>query len=881
MDVKKIGENRDEIDAAYGRKDGSVDGGFELSQMDFAITGMTCAACAARVERALGNEAGVASAAVNLAAETARVRYHPDQTSPDRLMEVIEAAGYGAREAVRDAEEDARRAEERKAREAHDWRLFYIGAAFSIPLVLGMIADVFKIETLMFLMDPLVGFVLATPVVFVPGSRFYVSAARTVAHGGANMDVLVALGTGAAYVLSVVHTFVVSGPVYYEAAAVVITLVLLGKNLEYIARGKTSEAIRKLAALSPKTASVLQPDGSEVQVPIDRVAVGDIVMVRPGERVPVDGVIVEGFSAIDESMLTGESIPVDRQAGDSITGGTVNGHGMLKMRATRVGSETALAQIIRMVEEAQGSKAPIQRLADVVSSHFVPAVLAVAVVAFAGWMIAGSGISRALVNATAVLVIACPCALGLATPTAIMVATGRGAELGILIRGGEYLERLSSVRAIILDKTGTITVGMPSLQEVEAFLPYGREEALRLAASAERASEHPLGRAIVGEAELSGIEIPMPDEFRTVPGRGIIASVEGKEVAVGTLKFMNELGIQVDHAGATGAVGMAVARMQDEGQTAVVQAVDGEPAAVYGIADQVRPGSVEAIRGIQDLGIDVYMITGDNARTAAAIAERVGIPENNVLAEVLPEGKAREVERLQEAGLAVAMVGDGINDAPALATADVGVAMSTGTDVAMEAADITIVGDLSRLVSAVKLSKRTLAIIKENLFWAFVYNTIGIPLAAFGVLPPVYAGAAMSLSSVSVVSNSLRLRRFRAEQPQRISMTDAKGVESMPYGRKNTSESKENMVAGPGSTEKSAAAAGMVGDYGEALLNVDGLSCGHCKAAVEGALMGVQGVESAEVDLDAKSARVVYNRNAAKPADLVRAVEDAGYEVLR
>lgn len=884
-----------------------------LRQVDFAITGMTCAACAARVERALANEAGVAHAAVNLAAETARVQYDPDQTSPDRLFKAIEAAGYGAREAARDAEEDARRTEERKQQEINNWRLFYIGAAFSIPLVVGMIADIFGIEALMFLIDPFVGFVLATPVVFVPGSRFYISAARTVAHGGANMDVLVALGTGAAYILSVVHTFIVSGPVYYEAAAVVITLVLLGKNLEHVAKGKTSEAIRKLAALSPKTASVLQADGTEIQVPVDEVEVGDILIVRPGERVPVDGVIIEGFSAIDESMLTGESIPVDRQAGDAITGGTVNGHGMLKMRATRVGSETALAQIIRMVEEAQGSKAPIQRLADVVSYYFVPAVLVVAVVTFAGWMAAGIGASQALVNATAVLVIACPCALGLATPTAIMVATGRGAELGILIRGGEHLERLSSVKAVVLDKTGTITAGVPSLEEVEVFAPHGREEALRLAASAERASEHPLGRAIVEAAEQAGIDIPMPDEFRTVPGRGIVATVEGRQVAVGTLRFLDELGVSVDREGlaaerrfgsglvagtaeemngagsevpvtsliAAGAVGASVARMQDEGRTAVVQAVDGAVAAVYGIADQVRPGSVEAIKGIQDLGIDVYMITGDNARTAAAIAERVGIPKPNVLAEVLPEDKAREVERLQEAGLAVAMVGDGINDAPALATADVGVAMSTGTDVAMEAADITIVGNLGKLLDAIKLAKKTITIIKENLFWAFVYNTIGIPLAAFGVLPPVYAGAAMSLSSVSVVSNSLRLRGFGKERPRGISRTEVKGVDNMPYGRKSTSDSKENMVAGPGSTEKSAAAAGMVGDYSEALLNVAGMSCGHCKAAVEGALMGVVGVESAEVDLEAKSARVVYDRNAAKPADLVRAVEDAGYEVLR
>lgn len=743
--LSQIGENDSE---------NRVEDQAESRRLDLSITGMTCAACAARIEGALRRKPGIKDAAVNLAAETARVDYDPALIRPSEIRKAVEEAGYGAAEAVREARAEGEREREKQARVARDWKLFYLGTVLSLPLVLAMVADLAEAHgPMMFFMNPTIGFILTTPVIFITGARFYTGAYRALRHGGANMDVLVALGTGAAYILSVAHTFFTEGPVYYEAAAVVITLVLLGKNLEYRAKGRTSEAIRKLIALSPKTASVLRPDG-EAQIPVEEVEVGDILIVRPGERVPVDGEILEGFSAVDESMLTGESLPVDKKPGDRLTGATVNQYGMIKMRATRIGRDTALAQIIRMVEEAQGSKAPIQRLADVVSAYFVPAVLVVAAATFLLWYLGSHDFSRALVNATAVLVIACPCALGLATPTGIMVSTGRGAELGILIRGGEHLERLSRVRAVVLDKTGTITVGRPSLEEMVAVEPFGEAEVLRLAASAEQASEHPLGKAIATGASDRGITLTMPTESEAMPGRGITALVEGRRLAVGTLRFMEDLGVD------TTPVEQTVARLEERGQTAVVVAVDGAPAGVLGIADQVRAGSRDAVRQLRDGGIEVYMITGDNRRTAASIAAEVGIDPDHVLAEVLPERKAREVEAIQGRGIVVAMVGDGINDAPALATADVGIAMSTGTDIAMEAADITIVGDLSKLPEAIHLSRQTLRVIRQNLFWAFIYNTIGIPLASLGRLSPVYAGAAMAASSVSVVSNSLRLRRF-------------------------------------------------------------------------------------------------------------------------
>ena len=728
----------------------------ETHSVDLAVAGMSCAACSARVERALKKEPGIMDANVNLASGTARVLYDPDVIDIGQIRRIVEDAGYGAQELVRDRGEEDRREDEamRQAVMTRDWSMFYLSAALSLPMVIGMVAELAGVHSLMFLMNPVIGFVLATPVVLLPGSRFYVSAYRTLTHGGANMDVLVALGTGTAYALSVVNTFFAEGAVHYEAAAVVITLVLLGKNLERGAKGRASEAIRKLASLTPRTATVMRGE-SEAAVPVEDVAPGEVVVVRPGERVPVDGEIIEGHTSIDESMLTGESIPVDKEPGDMVAGGTVNQQGMFKVQATRVGADTALAHIVRLVEQAQGSKAPIQRLADVAASYFVPAVLAIAVAAFVGWRLAGAGIAQALVNAASVLVVACPCALGLATPTGIMVATGRGAELGVLIRGGEHLERLSRVDAVILDKTGTLTRGMPSVVGYRAVLSLGPREALRLAAAAEWGSEHPLGKAIVEEAVRQRLDVPMPTDFRSVPGRGVLAQVDGHQVAVGTLSFMSELGVSLGASAVS-----SLERMEERGETAVAQAVDGAIAAVYGIADQLRPESAGVVADLFGLGLEVYMITGDNPRTAAAIARQVGVPDDHVMAEVLPNAKADHVALLKRRGLAVAMVGDGINDAPALATADVGIAMSTGTDIAMEAADITIVGGLQRLPSAIRLSRATLGIIKQNLFWAFIYNAIGIPLAALGVMPPVYAGAAMAASSVSVVSNSLRLRRF-------------------------------------------------------------------------------------------------------------------------
>ncbi len=728
----------------------------ETHSVDLAVAGMSCAACSARVERALKKEPGIMDANVNLASGTARVLYDPDVIDIGQIRRIVEDAGYGAQELVRDRGEEDRREDEamRQAVMTRDWSMFYLSAALSLPMVIGMVAELAGVHSLMFLMNPVIGFVLATPVVLLPGSRFYVSAYRTLTHGGANMDVLVALGTGTAYALSVVNTFFAEGAVHYEAAAVVITLVLLGKNLERGAKGRAGEAIRKLASLTPRTATVMRGE-SEAAVPVEDVAPGEVVVVRPGERVPVDGEIIEGHTSIDESMLTGESIPVDKEPGDMVAGGTVNQQGMFKVQATRVGADTALAHIVRLVEQAQGSKAPIQRLADVAASYFVPAVLAIAVAAFVGWRLAGAGVAQALVNAASVLVVACPCALGLATPTGIMVATGRGAELGVLIRGGEHLERLSRVDAVILDKTGTLTRGMPSVVGYRAVLSLGPREALRLAAAAEWGSEHPLGKAIVEEAVRQRLDVPMPTDFRSVPGRGVLAQVDGHQVAVGTLSFMSELGVSLGASAVS-----SLERMEERGETAVAQAVDGAIAAVYGIADQLRPESAGVVADLFGLGLEVYMITGDNPRTAAAIARQVGVPDDHVMAEVLPNAKADHVALLKRRGLAVAMVGDGINDAPALATADVGIAMSTGTDIAMEAADITIVGGLQRLPSAIRLSRATLGIIKQNLFWAFIYNAIGIPLAALGVMPPVYAGAAMAASSVSVVSNSLRLRRF-------------------------------------------------------------------------------------------------------------------------
>jgi len=733
----------------------------------YRIQGMSCASCAQRIEKALSRLPAVVRATVNFATETATVEYVGELTD-DEVIRTVEGQGYRAlpAEQATDREKEAR---EREIR--HQRRMLVLSALFSAPLLLYMLGELIPalgraLPDIFF--NAWFQLAMATPVQFVAGWQFYRDSYHTLRNRSANMSVLVAMGTTAAYLYSLV--IALAGPlvpgahhVYFETSAIIITLIILGKYLEAVAKGRTSEAIRKLMGLQPKTARVLR-DGAEVEVPVQQVEVGDRIVVRPGEKIPVDGVVVEGYSAVDESMLTGESLPVDKGPGDIVIGATLNKTGRFVFEATRVGKETALAQIIRIVEEAQGRKAPIQRYADKVSAYFVPAVIAVATLTFFIWYLwADPGdFTRALVNFVAVLVIACPCAMGLATPTSIMVGTGKGAERGILIKGGEYLELAHKLNAVILDKTGTITRGEPVLTDVVALdsSDDGNQraalEVLRMAASAEAGSEHPLGQAIVQAARDRGLKLEPLAGFEAIPGHGVRAEVSGRQVLVGNRRLFAARGIDVSQAEPH------VARLEEQGKTAMIVAVDGRVLGVVAVADTVKEGSAEAIRELQRMGIEVYMLTGDNRRTAAAIARQVGIDEAHTFAEVLPQQKADKVKELQARGKVVGMVGDGINDAPALATADVGFAIGTGADVAIESADITLMrGDLMGVVDSIRLSRATIRNVRQNLFWAFFYNTIGIPVAAAGFLSPVLAGAAMAFSSVSVVSNALRLRRFR------------------------------------------------------------------------------------------------------------------------
>ncbi len=734
----------------------------DMAKAEFKVGGMTCAACSAGLEKTLQRVPGVYQASVNLAAERATIHYDRAVTDVKVLMAAVADAGYTA-EALQ-AEPDGDREQEARAREIKRQRnLFVISAVLSAPLLLVMFDMIFNFSLPALFHAPLVQFIFATPVQFLVGWSFYKGAYRSLKSGSANMDVLVALGTSAAYFLSVYNTFFV--PVapgemphlYFESSAVIITLILLGKYLEARAKGKTSEAIRKLMGLQAKTARVVR-DEQEIDVPIADVVVGDIVVVRPGEKIPVDGEVVSGTSSVDESMLTGESIPVDKGPGDLVVGATINKHGAFRFRATKVGADTALAQIIKVVEDAQGSKAPIQRMADTISGIFVPVVVGIAALTFIVWYLVTGNAEQAIINMTAVLVIACPCALGLATPTSIMVGTGKGAENGILFKGGEHLENAHRVQDVILDKTGTITKGEPAVTDVIVFPDWrgAEEELLTLAASVEQASEHPLGQAIVNHAKETGLELAVAADFQAIPGHGIVARAADKQVLVGNRKLLKEQGIDFEVHLET------LEQLEEQGKTAMLVATDGQAAGIIAVADTVKPESAAAIAALQEMGLGVYMITGDNWRTARAIAEQVGIKQDHVFAEVLPEHKAEAVQKLRDSGRVVAMVGDGINDAPALATADVGLAIGTGTDVAMEAADITLMrGNLQSIVSAIRLSRLTLRNIKQNLFWAFFYNSLGIPVAALGLLNPIVAGAAMAFSSVSVVTNALRLRTVR------------------------------------------------------------------------------------------------------------------------
>jgi len=724
---------------------------------ELAISGMTCASCVARVERKLGKVEGVRSAAVNLATERATVAYDPSRVKVARLIGAVEAAGYGATPVVEDASaEDGAVEETRRARALARRRTTLLsGAALcAVILILAMAPPLVMFPTAQthnYLLA-----LLTLPVWAIVGWSFHRGALINLRHGAANMDTLVSLGSTVAFVYSVVAMIALPGQyVYFDTAALIITLIYLGKYLEAAAKGRTGEAIKALMGLQPRTARVIR-NGQERDLPIAQVVSGDALLVRPGERVPVDGVVTGGESAVDEAMITGESLPVRKGQGDDVIGATVNGAGLLHIEATRVGRDTVLAGIVRLVEQAQGSKAPVQRLADRISGVFVPIVLVLATLTFLGWLLTGHAFAQALIPAIAVLVIACPCALGLATPTAIMVGTGRGASEGILIKGGESLERIQALRSIVLDKTGTVTVGKPAVTNVVALAGLPDSEVLRLAAGVERGSEHPLGAAVVRGAAERGLTLPpLPAAFRSITGGGVEGVVEGRAVLVGSRRLLGERGIVVDSAETR------LQAFESEGKTALLVAVDGRLAGLVAVADTVKDGAAEAVRQLRALGLDVALLTGDNRRTAEAIGRIAGI--ERVIAEARPEEKAAEVARLQGRGQVVAMVGDGINDAPALARADVGIAMGTGTDVAMAAADITLVrGDLRTIPRAIALSRATMRVIRQNLFWAFFYNVILIPLAAFGVITPIFAAAAMALSSVTVVSNSLRLNRSRA-----------------------------------------------------------------------------------------------------------------------
>ena len=726
-----------------------------MKKTELQINGMHCASCATLLAKSFSGAKGVKDANVNYSTAKATISFDEKQISEAGLVEIVKSKGYEASVKDENFSEDKQQMMQKKGI-AKLRNLLILGVSLSLPaFIIGMVLMNLGIEVPY---KDYIVWALATPVQFIVGWQFYRGAWIALKNKAANMDTLIAVGTSAAYFYSVY--VVLFDPMigqYFETAAILITLVVMGKYLEAVAKGKTSEAIKKLMSMAPKTATVIR-NGKEVEIPIDDVKVNDLILVRPGERIPVDGTVADGYSSVDESMITGESMPVEKKKGSSVFGGTINKHGSFTFKATKVGANTTLAQIIKLIEDAQGVKAPIQRFADMISSYFVPVVIAIAIMTFLGWyFLLNSTFSFAMIAAVAVLVIACPCALGLATPTAIMVGTGKGAQHGILIKGGEALEIAHKLKYIIFDKTGTITKGMPELTDVVPAKGHSGKDVLRISASIEKNSEHPLAEAIVKGAEKQRIKLAKASSFKAIPGHGIYAKIGAKKYYLGNAKLMKDLGIKTS---------LFIDQMhvfEEEGKTAMILSEGKKVLGLIAVADQIKESSAEAVKELQNLGLEVYMITGDNQRTAKAIAKKAGI--TNIFAEVLPENKAKYVKQLQEKGK-VAMVGDGINDAPALAQADIGIAMGSGTDVAMETGNIVLMkNDLLDVPKAIKLSKMTMAKIKQNMFWALIYNVLGIPLAA-GIfypftgwlLSPIIAGGAMALSSVSVVTNSLLLK---------------------------------------------------------------------------------------------------------------------------
>lgn len=726
--------------------------GVEFDEAEFDITGMTCAACSNRIEKVLNKTDGVSSAAVNLTTENATVEYNSNVVSEKNLIDRIGNLGYGANP-KQSAEAKGSKKEQELTK--MKWKVI-IAAVLSAPLLVTMIDQLFGANLPAIFMNPWFQLAFAAPVQFILGWQFYTGAYKSLKSFSANMDVLVVMGTSAAFIFSLYESYLwmtgaAQNPhLYFETSAIIITLILFGKYLETRAKSSTTGAIKELLNMQAKEARVLR-EGMEQMIPAQDVIKGDRLIVKPGEKFPVDAVVVKGRTSVDESMVTGESIPIEKGTDSTVIGSTVNQNGSVEILATKVGKDTALQSIIKVVEEAQGKKAPIQRMADIISGYFVPIVIGIAVVTFLAWyfLVSPGAVEPALVAAISVLVIACPCALGLATPTSIMVGTGKGAESGILFKGGEHLEKTHALDAVIMDKTGTITKGKP---EVTDFT--GDADTLRLLASAEKGSEHPLAEAIVSYATEREVDIDAVDDFNAVPGHGIEAEIDGRHILVGTRKLIAGNNMNTDGLEAT------MSQFEHDGKTAMIIAADGEIKGVVAVQDTVKDTAQAAIKELHDQGLEIIMLTGDNNRTASAIARQVGI--DSVIAEVLPEEKAAQVKKVQDEGKVVAMVGDGVNDAPALATADIGIAIGTGTEVAIEAADITIMGgELTLIPRAINLSHSTIRNIKQNLFWAFAYNSAGIPIAALGFLAPWVAGAAMAFSSVSVVTNSLRLKRSK------------------------------------------------------------------------------------------------------------------------